>query len=404
MNNENKKGHKFNFISSEDQLLNKEEKTEIIESFIKDEPKEKQVEETAIEVVKAKVEEPINKESFKKPYFGFETRVLLYVILILIVFSGTCYFGLKAINFGKKKEITYNEISTINYNICTSNGNCSANNKIIKTENLNTIKAFINYEKDFSEAVDYNYEYKVVAMTKVYDPVKVNKVVYTVNDELIENKSLKGNDNKINIMANVDLYYEKYKNIANNFRSQFAPNAKSEVVVNLYLEKNNESESVAALTFPLNEKEFTITKSLTLKNNGTYSLPISTWDDNNYLYAILAIILGIILLFLLYKLIRLILLLVTNRNKYQEYLNEILREYDRIIVVARDGYESNVQKDEIKVETFDDLLDTRDILEKPIIYSKVNDVKSDFIVEDDNKIYKYTLKEASFPESRCKDV
>ena len=101
---------------------------------------------------------------------------------------------------------------------------------------------------------------------------------------------------------------------------------------------------------------------------------------------------------LLYKLVRLVLKVTTNRNKYQVYLNEILREYDRIIVVARDGYESNEEKEEVKVSTFDDLLDTRDILQKPIVYSKVNSVKSDFIVEDDNKIYKYTLKEADFTD------
>jgi hypothetical protein len=33
-------------------------------------------------------------------------------------------------------------------------------------------------------------------------------------------------------------------------------------------------------------------------------------------------------------------------------------------------------------------------LEKPIVYVKVNNVKSEFYVEDSESIYKYTLKEA----------
>ena len=82
-----------------------------------------------------------------------------------------------------------------------------------------------------------------------------------------------------------------------------------------------------------------------------------------------------------------------KKNKYQDKLNEIFREYDRLIVIARDGYVSNIKKKIIKVNTFEELLDARDILEKPIIFSKINDIKCEFIVEDDDKLYKYVLKE-----------
>ena len=38
--------------------------------------------------------------------------------------------------------------------------------------------------------------------------------------------------------------------------------------------------------------------------------------------------------------------------------------------------------------------ETTGTLEKPIVYVKVNNVKSEFYVEDSESIYKYTLKEA----------
>ena len=79
---------------------------------------------------------------------------------------------------------------------------------------------------------------------------------------------------------------------------------------------------------------------------------------------------------------------------YREKLLKILREYDRIIVIARGGYESNLEREVVKVDSFDELLEVKKSLQKPIIYSKVNDVKSEFIVEDEDKLYKYTLKEA----------
>ena len=89
-----------------------------------------------------------------------------------------------------------------------------------------------------------------------------------------------------------------------------------------------------------------------------------------------------------------VLKVTTNRNKYQQRLSQILRDYDRIIVIARNGYESNVERKVIKVETFEELLDAQSTLQKPIIYSRINDVKCEFIVEDDTTLYKYVLKES----------
>ena len=86
-----------------------------------------------------------------------------------------------------------------------------------------------------------------------------------------------------------------------------------------------------------------------------------------------------------------------KRSKYEEKLNSILRNYDRVIVSAKESY--NVDgRTIVKVYTFDELLDARDTLGKPIIYYKVNNVKSEFYVEDEYKVYKYTLKEADFKD------
>ena len=73
--------------------------------------------------------------------------------------------------------------------------------------------------------------------------------------------------------------------------------------------------------------------------------------------------------------------------------NKILREYDRHIVIARGEYNIDPSKRLIKVTSFGELLDARDTLEKPIVYLKINNVKSEFYVEDSEIIYKYTMKE-----------
>ena len=79
-------------------------------------------------------------------------------------------------------------------------------------------------------------------------------------------------------------------------------------------------------------------------------------------------------------------------------MDDILREYDRIIVIARNGYESNYVKEVVKLDTFDELLEIRNELIKPIIYSRINEVKSEFLVEDDEKLYKYVIKESDLYE------
>ena len=90
---------------------------------------------------------------------------------------------------------------------------------------------------------------------------------------------------------------------------------------------------------------------------------------------------------------RLVMRVTNNRSKYQQKLMQILRDYDRIIVIARDGYETNKMREVVKVKDFDELLDVKDNLNKPIIFSKVSEVKCEFIVEDEEKLYKYVLKD-----------
>ena len=83
-------------------------------------------------------------------------------------------------------------------------------------------------------------------------------------------------------------------------------------------------------------------------------------------------------------------------STYEKKLNQILAEYDRVIVMSRSEYNIDPNKQFIKVDSFYELLDARDTLEKPIMYERVNSVKSYFYVEDNERIYRYTMKESDF--------
>ena len=70
-----------------------------------------------------------------------------------------------------------------------------------------------------------------------------------------------------------------------------------------------------------------------------------------------------------------------------------------VVACAAEGEaESNGELQVIKVDNFDELKKVHDTLQKPIIYSKVNDIKSMFIVEDEHSMYKYVLKKVDLEQ------
>ena len=85
---------------------------------------------------------------------------------------------------------------------------------------------------------------------------------------------------------------------------------------------------------------------------------------------------------------------LVKKSKYAQKLEDILTTYEDVIVDPTEDYEIDKTKKKIKIRKFEDMLDTRKVLNKPIIYNKVNNVKSEFIIEDYEKIYIYVLKEA----------
>ena len=56
-------------------------------------------------------------------------------------------------------------------------------------------------------------------------------------------------------------------------------------------------------------------------------------------------------------------------------------------------YTVDVSKYEFAVKTFLELIDARDTIEKPILFVRINNIKSIFYVIDNDIVYKYTMKD-----------
>ena len=334
----------------------------------------------------------------KKIYFSFEMRVSLMVMFCILLLITSCYFILKTINFGKNEYIKYNETLDTNYSVCLEE-NTFYKDKCLN-EDLEYIskiidKIKINYKLDakLSKKIDYNLSYHIVSLMKIYDKTNPEKILYQDEQVLVENTNI-DTRNKIMLTKDVDIDYKTYNNKVVEYNNQYQLNTKSDLEVSLYIDEPNETRKAQTVTIQLGTQTFGIKKSKKTQISKTITVDHNKWDDTNTYTALVATILLLLSLILLLKTTRLVLKVTTKKSKYKQKLDKILRDYDCFIVTARDGYESNVSKKIIKVDDFFELLDARSALRKPIIYSKINEVKSEFIVEDDNVLYKYVLKEA----------
>lgn len=349
---------------------------------------------------KSAVVDQSNNPKFTRRYFSFEARVAIMMIIVLVLFGCACFFSLEAINFGKNEIVSYDEVGRVNYDVCLKPNEfykeqCLDEGMEYVSDMVNNVSADFYYNVDFSTDIDYELYYHIAAVTKIYDVNDAKKILYQNNDILIDKTSIRKNSRFIKFNDTVTIDYSKYNEFVNSYLTQYSLQSSSAVVdLILYLDEPTESRAVATLSIPLGKQTFNITKSSTTNANKTVEIVNDTWNEYNTVCAFLATVLIVVSLTILFKTTRLVLKVTGNKNKYQAKIQDILREYDRIIVIARDGYETNVERKVIKVASFEELLDAHETLKKPIIFSKVNDVKCEFIVEDTKTLYKYVLKEA----------
>ena len=412
---ENKKEDKFKFVTLdengeivEDESFLKEIKSEKDMSF--KEIQEKEFETKSLkELVDASLQKPRRvpspaeldrtKDFKNKMYVSFETRVAIRSIIILALFASACYIILEAINFGKKDIVTYNEITEANYTVCPHNNSfvdnkCLAEGLKYNQDTAKFINVLFKYNLDYSKSIPYDIAYHIVAITKIFDKENNTKVLFKNEDVLVERTSISDISDRIFFYNNINLDYNHYNTLVKENEKKYGDNSEADLEVVLYLDTDNNTSNVASITVPLNEKNFSIRKSALNNLNKSMELDNNTWNDYNSMCAVVATILIIISLIILYRTTKLVLKVTNNRSEYEKTLNKILKDYDKDIVTAKDGYAVETYKKIIKVAEFSELLDARHLLNKPIIYSKINSVKSEFVVEDDAKAFKYVLKDS----------
>ena len=330
------------------------------------------------------------------------------LVLPALVFAILAFFSFnETLSFGSKDNISYNEKGNIDYKVYLKENDYYNKPYLDKgmqyiASLINTIGLDFNYEIHSTEDLDYNYKYKVTADLLVTDRNDPSKVVYERPETLIEEKEVDVKDNNFVINEDIDIDYGKYNEYVNSFKSDYALNVESNLVITLDVITTGKADNVdeslntnndLTITIPLSEQTVDIameTEELNKQGSlgGTNSLNIENPIilASGIVFTIAALILFIIAIYLY----------VTSREEkdiYEKEIKRLLKTYDRLIVTSqRPSIKEKDFAKVIRVTNIEELVDAHESTKQPIIYYEVvPGEKSFFVIMHEDTLYKLTI-------------
>jgi len=356
-----------------------------------------------------KLQQPVSRKTNKKKiYIGYTSRVLICGISFIISLLLSMFFFIKTLYVEEEKVVKYQEIGTMDYKVYLKPNDFYEStylekNKYYIASLIDNINIDMNYQFIIDQPVNTNLSYQIVAKLRISG----NQGASTLYEKEYILKDVKEivNKNKTihSIKENIVINYDYYNGVANRFKATYGVDATSDLILYMRINKsasNDESEvkvninnsNEMSLTIPLSQKTLEIKINNNGINNTNSIVKESKVEYRNIVFAIIAIILFIASVALILKTLELIFVLFPKKSKYDKYINKVLNEYDRLIVETPS--EPRLEdRDIIKISRFEELLDARDNLKRPIMYHNlVNHQKCYFYIEKDNTIYMLVIK------------
>ena len=336
----------------------------------------------------------------RKSYARRQFLIFVFLLIFLVIGLGSLYIGL---NTKKIVSLKYQEDNDIDYKVYLKDNDFFEEEYIEKgktyiTSLIDHIEINYKYNIDFSDDVDAEYKYKVMAK------IESNKADTTGNYWTKEIDITKEQEEKIKKKPNYSIYqqvsidYNKYNELLNEFKKSVGL-TNSTGLLSIYLVINSDVntkeietpiKSNLVLKLPLSELAIEASIDSDVSNNVKEIK--KTVKDDGLLYSILLVIglfCTVLAIFLVFVLIRSKRLYKRN-YKYDLELDKILTTYDSIIVNIKDL--PNIDEyDVIKVESFEELIDAHSEIRKPINYYQSKDY-SVFLLLNDNIIWEYILR------------
>ncbi len=358
-------------------------------------------------IIKENLKEEKENNLFKRIYFGFKFRVGILLGIVLICFILGCICIVRSLNSTKMEPLQYVENADATYKVCVSTEdpylkNCIDYSNNIPTQNVKNIQVDFSYLAHFDKETDLNLVYHIETINRIYDKFDSSKILYENKDILLDQSPIPVHKTTADFDTNFEIDFKKYNDFVLDYQSKYTKSSESTLELIAYVNNGEETYELGTMNIPLGVEQLTIFKNFPKQQEKNMKMLVRDWNNRSMIDLVLGCILVLAGVFAIVNLTKLALTTINRKSEYDKRVLELLTTYDRIIVEARGGYTSDIVKKVIKVPNFEELLDAREILKKPIIFSRVNNVKSEFIVEDDEKLYKYVLKEADIEKKISK--
>lgn len=335
---------------------------------------------------------------------GYNTKLILLGLLFAISFSICLIFASKTFEREKIKPISYNQKSNINYKVYLND------NEFYEHEYLDMNKAYIASLIKYI-SVDYDYQFRINEITTIDFDYQIlgdliienhngTRKYFEKTYNILDSKQKKlERDKTLSINENIQIDYDYYNKLANNFRSKYGVDTNS--YLNVYLKVklksdealnyNIDDENKVILKIPLSEKAIEI--NLNADNNDVTKLIVPNGKVIfNQKYLVIEILLFIVSVIFFLIFIKQLSKKFKKVTYYDKYVNKLLKEYDRLIVETKTKLVMT-KYNIIDVKSFTELLDVRDNLKEPIIYYNVIEhIEGLFYIKSDKDIYLLTIK------------
>ena len=324
----------------------------------------------------------------KKTVLKKKVKITLMTIIAIILFSVSFIFVSASFNFYTTKQevlLNYNSQSKVKYLVNLKENNYFSETSLKMGEQyitslIDNIEIDYDYIFNVDKKINGYYKYKIVARVNTEHKVDsvTTKKIWSKDYVLYESDKKEINDiNVFNINDKININYDEYNEIVNNFKKDYMIALTSRVDVymfvdikGIYQDKSFVESSTLMTRIPLSEQTISITTEYIDKDVGSLNKKIVIDRFNNiYLFAlgIILFIIGSIII------ISQILLVLSDNKKQSEYIKKLkkyLHDYDDIIATVKSKPETDGLK-EIEFVNFEELIDAQENLRVPIIFCEI---------------------------------
>lgn len=346
------------------------------------------------------------KKNIKTKYISYNMRLIILSISLLLCFSFSLILINKSVIKKEVEMLKYSEKVDVDYLVYLKENEFyeepfleSGMNYVASL--IDHISVFFDYNFKASEKIDAIFYYDIDAELAIKD-AKGEKKILSKEYNLINNKVITNDaTNSISISGqSVDIDYNYYNEIAQKFKKSYNIDSISELIVTMSIRKMTDIDfdgfdqvKKISLTIPLTQKAINIKLIPSENNDNTKIINTGGYQIINKTFLGLSILLMLLSLFIIFRIFKLLLLILPKKTKLDKKVNKILKTYDRLIANVT-TFPNLKEYKVVKVTDFNELVDIRDNLKRPIFYYNVKKgEKCHFYITDENTIYLLTMKD-----------